>query len=84
MESSSGEYSGGEPVLKKLGAEDAKRAVSAFMEAEEKIHQRTTQRTMGTGSVKITNKEGQRRDFMLEFQSEANKKLLAALSAFRK
>jgi hypothetical protein len=74
-ESSSGEYSGGQPYSKKIDAEQFKAIQEVFLEAYEDQQSQTDKRMMMTGQITI---EGKNR-VILKNNSNAKKKIEAIL-----
>ncbi len=68
-ESSSGIYSGGEPVEKKISGEQQKQLAELFQKAMEAQNDHQIDRTKGSGLVRINSKE-ETKKIILKFRSD--------------
>mgnify|MGYP001193123556 CR=1 FL=1 len=83
IESSSGEYSGGIAVKKKITPEEFEQVKEVFNQAKADVSAHTSVRAMGTGHLTIQENGAVTLDLMLSYRSSAQKAVEEVLNQFR-
>jgi len=83
IESSSGEYSGGVVVKKKITTQEFEQVKEVFNKAKADVSAHTSVRAMGTGHLTIQENNAVTLDLILSFRSPAQKAMEEVFNQFR-